>query len=108
IREPSGIRELLDCNPGAGTPRAGPRRLWTGREEKILRETYPSGGVSACVAALPGRTAPSIYQRAGVLGLRVPGRDGKVHERQAWESSEQIDALIRRTYQKTPTKGDIQ
>ncbi|TAM99324.1 MAG: hypothetical protein EPN45_16195 [Rhizobiaceae bacterium] len=107
IREPSGIRELLDCNPIAGTPRVGSLRFWTGREEKILRATYPGGGVSACLAALPGRSASSIYQRAAVLGLRVSGRGGNIRERQRWTSSEPIDALIRRTYQKTPSKGDI-
>lgn len=106
-REPEGIRELLDCNPIVGEMRGGPRRFWTGREEKLLREHYPTGGVSACLAALPGRTASSIYQRAGALGLRKPGRDGKVHERQAWTSNEQIDAIITRTYQTRPDKKAI-
>lgn len=108
MREPEGIRELLDCNPLVGEQRKGPRRFWTGREEKLLRQHYPLGGVSACLAALPGRTASSIYQRAAILGLRVPGSDGKVHERQAWETNDQIDALIQRTYQKVPQKKDIQ
>lgn len=105
-REPSGIRELLDVNPVAGEPRKGPRRFWTGREEKLLRQHYPEGGVAACLAVLPGRTASSIYNRVGQLGLRKPGADGKVHERQQWETSDQIDAIITRTYQNTPSKGD--
>lgn len=108
IREPTGIRELLDANPVAGAPRVGTRRFWTGREEKLLRQHYPAGGVSSCLAVLPGRTASSIYNRVGQLGLRVPGRDGKVHERQAWASSDTIDGIIRRTFQKAPTKGDVQ
>lgn len=107
-REPDGIRNLLDCNPVVGAQRSGPRRFWTGREEKLLRLHYPQGGVSACLAVLPGRTASSIYNRAGILGLRKPARDGRVHERQAWQSSEQIDAIIRRTYQKTPARQDVQ
>ncbi|WP_206078655.1 hypothetical protein [Allomesorhizobium camelthorni] len=107
-REVDGIRELLDSNPMVGARRDGSRRFWTGREEKLLRENYPGGGVSACLAVLPGRSAKSIYMRAGTLGLLRPGPDGKVHERQAWESSEQIDLIIRRTYQKSPSKGDIQ
>lgn len=107
-REPGGIRELLDINPVAGTPRSGTKRFWTGREEGLLRRHYAQGGVSACLSALPGRTAKSIYQRAGQLGLRRPGRDGRVAERQRWETSEAIDAIIRRAYQKTPTKNDIQ
>lgn len=105
--EPSGIRELLDYNPIVGEMRRGPRRFWTGREEKLLRENYPQGGVTACLVALPGRSASSIYNRANQLGLRVPGNDGKVTDRQHWGSSEQIDLLITRTYQKTPLKGDI-
>lgn len=108
IREPTGIRALLDVNPVAGEKRANARRFWTGREEKLLRQAYPGGGVSACLAVLPGRTATSIYQRAGQLGLRIPARDGKVHERQRWESSEQIDGIIRRVFQRAPTKGDVQ
>lgn len=106
-REPSGIREILDINPVAGEQRKGPRRFWTGREEKLLHRHYPNGGVTACLAVLPGRTASSIYNRAGFLGLRVPANDGKVHERQRWETTDQIDALITRTYQKAPTKGDV-
>lgn len=107
-REPSGIRELLDCNPVVGAARAGERRFWTGREEKLLREHYPNGGVSACLAVLPGRTASSIYNRVGTLGIRVPGAGGNMHERQRWQTNEQIDLLIRRTYQKTPAKKDVQ
>jgi hypothetical protein len=107
-REVSGIRELLDYNPVVGEMRSGPRRFWTGRELKLMRENYPNGGVTACLAVLPGRTASSIYQRAAMLGLRVPGTDGKVHERQAWATSDAIDAIIRRTYQKAPSKNDVQ
>ncbi len=106
-REPSGIRELLDCNPVSGAPRVGTRRFWTGREEKLLRQYYPLGGVTACLEVLPGRTASSIYNRAGVLGLRVPGAGGKVHERQAWETTDQIDAVIIRTYQTRPTRRAV-
>lgn len=107
-REPSGIRVLLDCNPVSGAPRAGTRRFWTGREEKLLRQHYPLGGVTACLEVLPGRTASSIYNRAGVLGLRVPGAGGKVHERQAWETTDQIDAVIIRAYQTRPTRRAVQ
>lgn len=106
--EPSGIRDLLEANPVAGERRSGSRRFWTGREEKLLREHYPAGGVSTCLAVLPGRTASSIYNRAGQLGLRMPGADGRARLYQRWETSDQIDAIIRRTFQKAPTKGDVQ
>lgn len=46
-REVGGIRELLDHNPVVGEPCAGTRRFWTGREEKLLRAHYPTGGVTA-------------------------------------------------------------
>ena len=108
IREPTGIRALLDINPVAGEKRQNAKRFWTGREEKLLRQYYPAGGVSACLTVLPGRTASSIYNRVGQLGLRVPARDGKVHERQRWESSDQIDAIIKRAFQRAPSKGDVQ
>jgi hypothetical protein len=107
IREPSGVAALLECNPVVGEPREGVRRFWTGREEKLLRQHYPDGGVSGCLSVLPGRTAKSIYQRAGALGLRVPGNDGKVHERKRWGSSDQIDAIIIRTYQTKPDKRAV-
>jgi hypothetical protein len=107
IREPSGVAALLECNPVVGAPREGARRFWTGREEKLLRQHYPDGGVSGCLSVLPGRTAKSIYQRAGALGLRVPGNDGKVHERKHWGSSDQIDAIIIRTYQTKPDKRAV-
>ncbi|WP_200957841.1 hypothetical protein [Mesorhizobium sp. Root157] len=99
---------MLDVNPVAGAIRCGTRRFWTGREEKLLRQHYPSGGVSACLAVLPGRTASSIYNRVGILGLRMPGNDGKVHERQHWQTTDQIDAIIIRTYQTKPDKRAVQ
>jgi hypothetical protein len=107
-REVTGIRELLDHNPMVGPMRAGPRRFWTGRELKLLRENYPQGGVTACLASLPGRSASSIYQRSAMLGLRVPDARGMVKDRQSWTSSEAIDAIIRRAYQKVPSKSDVQ
>lgn len=106
-REVTGVRDLLDHNPVAGDRRTGTKRFWTGREEKLLRENYPSGGVSACLAALPGRSASSIYQRAGLLGLRVTDARGNAKDRQKWEGNDQIDAIIRRVYQTRPDKRAI-
>jgi hypothetical protein len=107
-REPSGIRELLDANPIVGTARSGPKRFWTGREDKLMRQHYPAGGVSLCLQHLPGRSASSIYNRAGYLGLRKPGKDGKVHQRCKWSTNEAIDSIIRRTFQTNPDKGAVQ
>lgn len=107
-REPSGIRALLDANPIVGNARSGPKRFWTGREDKLMREHYAAGGVSLCLQYLPGRSASSIYQRAAHLGLRVPQKTGQVHDRRVWATSEAIDAIIRRTFQTKPDKGAVQ
>lgn len=108
-REPTGIRELLDQNPVAGEPRKGVKRFWTGREEKLLRLHYPIGGVSLCLQHLPGRTASSIYNRVGQLGLRIALADGKApQDRTKWETSLFIDGLIKTTYQTRPDKMAVQ
>jgi hypothetical protein len=103
---PNGIRDMLDQNPMVGEQKRGPRRAWTNKEIAILRTVYPVSGVPACVVALPGRSASSIYQHAAMEGLRAPkGKQGA--ERQRWTASPQIDAIITRAYQGTPVKGDI-
>jgi hypothetical protein len=107
LSEPAGLRELLDENPCDGPMRSGTKRFWTGREELILRNTYPAKGLPGCIAALPGRSATSIYQRAGKLGLISPRTNPSV-PRERWATSDAIDAVIRRAYHTTPTKGDIQ
>lgn len=106
--QPSGnLRALLDRNPMAGDPKRGPRRFWTMREEKLLREHYPQGGVGGCLTHLPGRSAAAIYNHAAALGLQAPATQKHDLRRQRWKSSDQIDAVIRRVYQRTPTKGDV-
>jgi len=101
-----GIRELLDQNPMVGERKHGPRRAWTNKEIATLKATYPVGGVAGCIQVLPGRSATSIYQHANAEGLRAPkGKKGA--ERQQWTSSPQIDAIITRAYQGTPSKGGI-
>ena len=44
---------LLSLNPMVGEKRTGSRRMWTVREERVLRETYPAGGTAACLPLLP-------------------------------------------------------
>jgi hypothetical protein len=103
---PSGIREILDQNPMVGDYKRGARRAWTNKEIATLKAVYPASGISGCIPALPGRSATSIYQHAAAEGLRAPrGKSGA--ERQRWTSSPQVDAIITRAYQGTPTKGDI-
>lgn len=103
----ASIRALLERNPVVGERRSGSRRFWTTREEKLLREHYPQGGVAACLTELPGRSAMAIYNHAASLDLRAPTTQKRDYRRQHWKSSEHIDAAIRRVYQRTPTKGDV-
>ncbi|MBA4751449.1 MAG: hypothetical protein H2055_04365 [Sphingopyxis sp.] len=107
IQPSESLRSLLDRNPTAGVPKRGARRFWTTREEKLLREYYPQGGVGASLVHLPGRSAAAIYNHAAVLDLQAPATQKQDLRRQRWKSSEQIDAVIRRIYQRTPGKGDI-
>ncbi|WP_454887934.1 hypothetical protein [Sphingomonas oryzagri] len=102
-----GVRTLLDRNPVLGEPRRGARRFWTTREEKLLREHYPRGGVEACLAHLPGRSASAIYNHAAGLELAAPATAKTDFRRQRWTSTDQIDVVIRRVYQRSPTKGEV-
>lgn len=109
IPRDDSIGALLEANPVVGDQRRGSRRFWTGREEKILRDNYPDGGVPACLSLLPGRTAASIYNRAGLLGLvRVDGTGRATgFPRKRWHASAAIDEVIRRCYQGSPSKRDV-
>lgn len=100
------LREMLADNPVVGERREGARRFWTGREEKILRETYPVSGIEACLTLLPGRSANAIYQHAGALGLNAPRR-ATPHKREPYATSDHIDASIRHVYQTKPGKNAI-
>lgn len=92
MTEGASVREIIDQNPMVGEPRSAARRFWTGREEKLLRETYPSG----------------IYNHARGMGIDGPAtarRGGRPRER--WASNEQIDRIITEVYQRAPKKNDI-
>jgi hypothetical protein len=75
--------------------------FWTTREEKVLREHYPTGGVAACLPLLPRRSMGAIHQHAKVMDLNAPGNEFK---RERWATSEAIDNVIRRYWLK-PYKG---
>lgn len=115
----SGVRALIDAGaaaaplaaPAAGAVASSPvgrgaQRFWTTREVRALREAFPRGGLPACLAPLPGRSAAAIYAMAGKLGLSAPkGVAGPA--RHAWTSSPQIDAVIRRVYTGDPAARDV-
>lgn len=104
---PTGPRALMDVGAINGDVKAGPRRFWTTTEVRILHATYPTGGLEGCVAALPGRSASSIYQRAGREGLRKRNASGGVTERRVWPTTPQIDAAITRVYSGAPSNGAV-
>lgn len=79
-------------------------RFWTTAEVATLKQHYPSGGLSACEAALPGRTRGSIYQHAAALGLRHPGALGL---RGRWHVTPLLDAQIRELHSRDVGRGDI-
>lgn len=82
---------------------------WTPEEEALLREHYPKGGGERAASYLTGRTLRAVFARAHRLGLETrrsppPGR-GPGNRR--WETSEAIDAAIRRTWQEPPTRTAV-
>lgn len=76
------------------------RKPWNATEQAVLREHYLAGGAAACLPALPGRTLKQIYLKANNLGLRRQ----KQHSI-ARESTDYIDAAIRRHYRQVQPRG---
>lgn len=100
------LSDLVHSGAIVGEARQGGRRFWTGREEKLLREHFPSGGLAACLPHLPGRSAGAIYQHANVIGLVSPA--AKIAPRgPRWSTTEHIDAFIRREYPASCEKGAV-
>lgn len=89
-----------------GEARKGSRRAWTGREEKLLRDHFPAGGLAACLPHLVGRSAGAIYQHANMIGLISPA--AKVAPRgPRWPKDERVDDVIRRLYPVNCEKGAV-
>lgn len=80
------------------------RHFWTNKEVETVRQLYPSGGLVACMEALPGRTASGIYQRAGILGLKRPHKQPR--RKEPWTTNQFIDDRIRRAYA-NPTNNSV-
>ena len=81
-----------------------PRYFWTSREVRILHENYPTGGAPACKPLLPNRTIGGIHQRARIEGLSAPNRP---KGRQTWTTTDAIDQMILRVYQRGIKRGDV-
>lgn len=104
--EPLCLSDLVHSGAMVGEQRTGARRFWTGREERLLREHFPAGGLAACLPHLVGRSAGSIYQRANALGLVSPAAK-KTPRGERWATSDGIDAIIRRGYAADTHKGAV-
>lgn len=104
---PVGIKAILDANPMAGAPKLGARRMWSTREIKVLKEAYPTGGINAALAALPGRSATSIYNKVHSVGMARFNEAGGRRQRRVWTTNVHIDEAIRRVYQGTPKLGEV-
>ena len=104
---PSSVRAILDTAEAPAGMRKGAKRFWTNKELRIIRETYPLGGLEACMAALPDRSASGIYQAAGREGVRKLNAAGKPLERRTYSSTPQIDAAIRAVFMGEPKLGAI-
>lgn len=85
------------------------RVFWTTRELETLREVYPVGGLEACVAALPGRSARTIYNKASALGIvrELRRRQGRSVKRADYPWTPHLDEAIRRAYAQGGGKGAI-
>jgi len=77
---------------------------WTTQEIAILREHYPVGGITACMARLQ-RTRSAIYQRVRELGIRSEGH--KEGPRDRWQHDPEVDAQIRRLHETALVRGAI-
>lgn len=101
------LNVLLDQCAMVGEARTGAKRFWTTREIAILRETYPTGGLAACLPLLPGRASTAIYQKAFEVGARRPAPSGKPRAtRQVYTPTPALDAAIVDAYRSdNPLRG---
>lgn len=81
------------------------RYFWTTREIALLKEHYPSVGVSGCLPILPGREVGAIYQKAAGLGIPAPRTPDRPRHR--WTTTDHIDAAIQRVYETKPDKNAV-
>lgn len=68
---------------------------WTTTEDRVLREVYPTQGLEAAAALLPGRTHRAIRVHAGSLGLHAPRRSRKGMPRKVYLDTPETDQALR-------------
>ena len=97
---------MPDGTASISTPHAQPisRAAWTTREIRVLRETYPAGGINGVIALLPHRSRSAIYQHANALGLRCASQP---LVRESWTLEPGMDEAIRAAHQRPMQRGDV-
>jgi hypothetical protein len=78
---------------------------WTFEENEIVRINYPKGGAVLCLKHLRGRSHDAVKFKAKALRVKAP-RHIREH-RGKWNSTETIDAEVRKVYSGTPTKDAV-
>lgn len=91
------MQALTNPTAQAAPSRHRYRRPWSASELQVLYAHYLTEGAHYCHALLPGRDLRAVYTKAISLGLRRQKEHSATKE-----SSEYIDAAIRRFY------GDVQ
>lgn len=81
------------------------RRPWTAEEDDIIRQVYPSKGVVACVARLPGRTILSIYNRTSKLKVRRSNRTPRPDRAKKLDLTPDREAWLREEWAKLSGRG---
>jgi DNA invertase Pin-like site-specific DNA recombinase len=98
-----GFRQVINMKRPAVTLQK--ERKWQSEEDSLLKILWPSSSMEAIIAALPGRTLPSLYARALMFKLKRqrtcpgPGR-GRL-----W--SKQDISLLKKMYASVEDMGEI-
>jgi hypothetical protein len=88
--------------PAADRPSGRIKRHWTAEEMRVLVAHYLNEGAAGCAARLPGRLPRHIHTKAISMGLRRQ----KAHAATR-ESTDYIDAAIRRFYREPQPRGAL-
>lgn len=107
LLEPVSFRKGREYAPRLSAPRVPgihSRRFWSEDEKAIVRRYYPEGGVAPCLAHLPNRTATTIYQQAGKMGLKAPGAR---REMGYAKPPENFDEILREEWPKLTGRGAV-
>jgi len=98
------MRTLRVADGSTTTPAPISRAPWTTREIRVLRETYPAGGINGVIALLPHRSRSAIYQHANALGLRCASQP---MVRESWPLQPGMDDAITAAHQRPMKRGDV-